>query len=138
MASAPALAVFMHGYRSPSGNNMGGRKRTGTFAVITASKGVTNLRPLLTLAATALLGLGLAFAQDAHEPASPAVLVDVPAGHWAAEAVDLMVKQGLVLGFPDGTYRGDEALNRYQIAVLLQRLQEFTALHHEATEARLA
>lgn len=48
-------------------------------------------------------------------------VVDVPADHWAREAVALIVSQGLITGFPDGTFRGDLPLTRYQAALILAR-----------------
>ncbi|ETN88853.1 S-layer homology domain-containing protein [Thermus sp. NMX2.A1] len=47
---------------------------------------------------------------------------DVPAGHWAKEAVEALAAKGLVIGFPDGTFRGNESLTRYQAALIIYRL----------------
>ncbi|GLV48532.1 S-layer protein [Thermus sp. LT1-2-5] len=47
---------------------------------------------------------------------------DVPAGHWAKEAVESLAAKGIITGFPDGTYRGNETLTRYQAALLIYRL----------------
>ena len=47
---------------------------------------------------------------------------DVPAGHWAKEAVEALAAKGLILGFPDGTFRGNEGLTRYQAALIIYRL----------------
>jgi hypothetical protein len=47
---------------------------------------------------------------------------DVPAGHWAKEAVEVLAAKGIVVGFPDGTYRGNETLTRYQAALIIYRL----------------
>jgi len=49
---------------------------------------------------------------------------DVPPGHWAEEAVYQLADEGIILGFPDGTYRGNEFLTRYQAALLIYRLLE--------------
>ncbi len=49
---------------------------------------------------------------------------DVPPGHWAEEAVYKLADQGIILGFPDGTFRGNEYLTRYQAALLIYRLLE--------------
>jgi len=49
---------------------------------------------------------------------------DVPPGHWAEEAVYKLADEGIILGFPDGTYRGNEFLTRYQAALLIYRLLE--------------
>lgn len=46
---------------------------------------------------------------------------DIPKGHWAEEYVKRLAEIGIVTGFPDGTYRGDESVTRYQIALLIVR-----------------
>ena len=91
---------------------------------------------LLTLASTLALAVGSASAQTAT-PATPAntaatgqvrTFSDVPAGHWAKDAVDLIVQKGLIQGFPDGTFRGNENLTRYQAALIFYRLLQSGAL----------
>ncbi|GAA4013743.1 S-layer homology domain-containing protein [Deinococcus rubellus] len=77
------------------------------------------------LALTAALSFGFAAAQDTA-PAAPAAqvpaLTDVPAGHWAKDAIDKLVSQGIILGYPDGTFRGTQNLTRYEAAVIIARL----------------
>ena len=68
---------------------------------------VTLLAGLLTV-----LSMGFGLAQFS----------DVPAGHWAKEAVEALAAKGIILGFPDGTFRGNENLTRYQAALLIYRL----------------
>ncbi|MER3479133.1 MAG: S-layer protein [Meiothermus sp.] len=58
----------------------------------------------------------------------PANFRDVPAGHWAREAVEYIVQRGLIQGFPDGTFRGNENLTRYQAALIFFRLLQSGAL----------
>ena len=88
------------------------------------------MRKSLILMSTLALSLGAASAQDTTTPAAPATtaapapvtLSDVPAGHWAKDAVDKIVSCGLIQGFPDGTFRGNENLTRYQAALIFYRL----------------
>jgi len=47
---------------------------------------------------------------------------DIPAGHWAGDAVVEIADLGIVIGFPDGTFRGNEAFTRYQMALVISRL----------------
>jgi len=56
--------------------------------------------------------------------ASAVKFKDVPPGHWAEEAVYKLAEEGIILGFPDGTFRGNEYLTRYQAALLIYRLLE--------------
>lgn len=41
---------------------------------------------------------------------------DMPEDHWAYSAVDKMVKDGRVNGFPDGEFKPDEMVTRWQFA----------------------
>jgi hypothetical protein len=47
---------------------------------------------------------------------------DIPGGHWAEESVEQLAELGIILGYPEGTFRGDETLTRYQIALIVSRL----------------
>jgi S-layer homology domain len=78
------------------------------------------------LALTAALSFGVsAYAQSNQtQPVKPAELKDVPAGHWAQEAIKIAADCGLLRGFPDGTYRGQQPFTRYQAAVVIARLLE--------------
>ncbi len=53
---------------------------------------------------------------------------DVPAGHWAQEAVDYVTAKGLITGFPDGTFKGQQTLSRYQAALIFYRLLQSGAM----------
>lgn len=50
-----------------------------------------------------------------------AVFRDVPAGYWAAGAIDDLVGAGVIKGFPDGTFRPEEPVTRAQFVSLLVR-----------------
>jgi len=56
-------------------------------------------------------------------PALAAPLMpDVPDGHWGRDAVATLVARGLVEGYPDGTWKGDRATSRWEVALLVARL----------------
>lgn len=57
---------------------------------------------------------------------------DIPAGHWAGEAVEEIAGLGIVIGFPDGTFRGNEAFTRYQAALVVSRLLAVVEANVEA------
>ncbi|BBB91587.1 MAG TPA: S-layer homology domain-containing protein [Methylomusa anaerophila] len=52
-------------------------------------------------------------------PANP--FVDVPANHWSYDAVNKLVKAGVVSGYGDGTYKGDRTLTRYEMATVVAK-----------------
>jgi len=49
-------------------------------------------------------------------------LKDVPDDHWAAPSVYDLVKMGVTKGYPDGTFRGNKMITRYETAVFLDKL----------------
>ena len=46
---------------------------------------------------------------------------DVPADHWAYDAVAQLAADGVVEGYGDGTYRGDQEITRYEMAQMVAR-----------------
>lgn len=67
----------------------------------------------LTAMVNALVGA------QAVEPDATTMFPDVPENHWAYEAVKTMVKSGLVKGYPDGEFKGDHAMTRYEFAQIV-------------------
>lgn len=55
-------------------------------------------------------------------PAMASPFADVPAYHWAYDAVTQLAAYGLIQGFPDGTFKGDQPMTRYQMAMVVARL----------------
>ena len=46
---------------------------------------------------------------------------DTPENHWAYDYVATLAGNGLLEGYPDGNFRGDRALTRYEVAAILYR-----------------
>ena len=44
---------------------------------------------------------------------------DVPKDHWANTAVETLKGNGYVQGYPDGTFKGDKQMTRYEYAEML-------------------
>ena len=44
---------------------------------------------------------------------------DIPANHWAYDAVNSMVEKGIIQGFPDNTFKGNASVTRYQMAMMV-------------------
>ncbi|MFA6549037.1 MAG: S-layer homology domain-containing protein, partial [Candidatus Margulisiibacteriota bacterium] len=51
-------------------------------------------------------------------------LKDVPKGHWANEAVYTLIRLGVTSGYPDGTYRGEKNLSRFEAASFISRFAQ--------------
>lgn len=64
-----------------------------------------------TLLLAAVMALGVNAGVYAANPFS-----DVPAGHWAYDAVNKLAAEGVVEGYPGGTYGGDRLMTRYEMA----------------------
>jgi len=47
---------------------------------------------------------------------------DVPTDHWAYDAVNKLQKDGIVIGYPDGTFGGKRAMSRYEFATAVARM----------------
>ncbi|MBD3330338.1 hypothetical protein GF354_02285 [Candidatus Peregrinibacteria bacterium] len=50
---------------------------------------------------------------------------DVPENEWYAESVMNLTDMGIIEGSPDGTYRPDNYVNRAELAVILNRFDEY-------------
>lgn len=44
---------------------------------------------------------------------------DIPTDHWAKDAVEGIVENGVTKGYPDGTFRGTRTINRYELSIFL-------------------
>ena len=62
------------------------------------------------------MALGVTASAYAANPFS-----DVPAGHWAYDAVNKLTAEGVVDGYPDGTYGGDKLMTRYEMAQIVAK-----------------
>ncbi len=77
------------------------------------------MKPLAaTVVALALLALVLA-------PAMAKDMPDVPFTHWAYDAVDELTDIGILQGYPDGTYKGQRTLTRYEFAEATVKLVHY-------------
>ena len=63
-------------------------------------------------------------------------LRDVPEDHWAASSVYDLVSMGVTQGYPDGTFRGNNNITRYETAMFLSKLA--TAVGKSGDEAEIS
>ena len=54
---------------------------------------------------------------------------DVPADHWAYDAVAQLAADGVIEGYGDGTYRGDQEITRYEMAQMVARAMAKTGVN---------
>ena len=62
------------------------------------------------------MALGVSATAFAANPFS-----DVPAGHWAYASVAKLAAAGIVDGYPDGTFKGDNLMTRYEMAQIVAK-----------------
>lgn len=55
---------------------------------------------------------------------------DVPVEHFASGSIAEAAKAGYILGFPDGTFRPDEPVNRGDLAVMIERFFGLNFIFH--------
>jgi hypothetical protein len=65
--------------------------------------------------------LCLAWVIPACAQNAPDKFPDTPENHWAYQAVDSLRAKNIVIGYPDGQFRGKRTLTRYEFAVALDR-----------------
>lgn len=80
------------------------------------------IRRTLLLLAMAVFGGG---ALNASFP-------DVPLDHWAYDAVEYLASKGYVQGYPDGEFKGDRELTRYEWALIVARLERDITMRYGA------
>ena len=59
---------------------------------------------------------------QAVKPDTTVMFPDVPKNHWAYETIKAMAAQGLIEGYPDGTFGGDRTMTRYEFAQIIYRV----------------
>ena len=79
------------------------------------------MRKVLTFLA-ASLSLTWVVAAMAQDPKAPDMFKDVDQNHWAYQAVESLRAKNIVVGYPDGYFRGKRTLTRYEFAVAIDRL----------------
>ena len=70
----------------------------------------------LTITTSALVLMSTGVAGAASNPFS-----DVPQDSWAYDAVATLAADGVIDGFPDGTYQGNKTMTRYEMAQIVAR-----------------
>ncbi len=72
-----------------------------------------NIKSIIASSAMIIAGAAIASAD---------MFTDVPASHWAYQAVNSLSSQGIIEGFPDNTFKGNQNVTRYQLALMTAKL----------------
>ena len=75
------------------------------------------MKSLITSALILIAALFLIIKPAIADPFS-----DVPQGHWSYDAVQMLEEKGLVEGYPDGFFKGDRPMTRYEMALVVARV----------------
>ena len=75
------------------------------------------MKKTLVSALTAALVVGAA--STTFAAANP--FSDVPAGHWAYDAVAQLAQDGVIEGYGDNTFQGDKNITRYEMAQMVAK-----------------
>jgi len=59
--------------------------------------------------------------QMAGQPVRSVEFPDVPKDHWAYSYVKSLADRGLLEGYPDGEFKGDRSMTRYEFAAIIYR-----------------
>jgi len=61
----------------------------------------------------------VAFATPVFAAANP--FMDVPMNHWAYDAIGQLAARGVLSGYPNGAYKGNQPMTRYEVASAVAR-----------------
>lgn len=81
------------------------------------NKGIYSMRHTILRAAVCAFFAGAAMTASAANPFS-----DVESNSWAYEAVASLSDRNIIEGYPDGTFRGNKHITRYELAQITARL----------------
>lgn len=79
---------------------------------------------VLKLSLSIVLVFGLAFTvffTTGYAQEDDKMFSDVPSDHWAYQDIQYLAERGIITGMPGGTFKGDQALTRYDAATLVAR-----------------
>lgn len=79
--------------------------------------------------AEAVTMIGRAFEFSSEQ--SSTIFTDVPLAHYASGYINRAVSEGVVAGFPDQSFQPNTAINRGDVAVMLQRAFKYPYVHEK-------
>ena len=88
---------------------------------IAMAKEIKDMRTELETLRKAVAGISQG---EKVDPVKMKLFPDVAENHWAYEYVKELVKQGVIEGYPDGTFKGDRMMTRYEFAAMLYKVMQ--------------
>ena len=88
---------------------------------IAMAKEIKDMRTELETLRKAVAGISQG---EKVDPIKMKLFPDVPENHWVYEYVKELVKQGAIDGYPDGTFKGDRMMTRYEFAAMLYKAMQ--------------
>ena len=88
---------------------------------VAMAKEIKDLREQLEILRQALIRVSEGQKPD---PVKTKLFPDVPENHWAYEYIRELVDKGIIEGYPDGTWKGDRMMTRYEFAALIYRAMQ--------------
>ena len=92
-----------------------------TTSRVAMAKEIKDLRAEVEVLRQAVTGIGQGQTPDLVKMK---LFPDIAKNHWAYEAVEELTKQGLLEGYPDGTFGGDRMMTRYEFAEIVYRAMQ--------------
>lgn len=115
---------------------IGGGSHVSTSRVAMA-KEIRDLRQALEDQAAEMAQLK-AMHHLAIDPNKSMLFPDVADNHWAYEYVTKLAGNGIIEGYPDGLFKGNQMMTRYEFAAIVYRLMEKGLGHTDPEMNRLA
>ncbi len=75
----------------------------------------------LSALSASLLTLGLAVSTTAQTPPRQTTFPDVPPNYWAEPFIQRLAERNMVVGYPDGTFRPEQAVQRDEFAAMIRQ-----------------
>jgi hypothetical protein len=89
------------------------------------TKSLKKWMAIVPLALMSVTMSGIPFSTPVHAASAAAqAFSDVPAKHWAYDAVNKLSQAGIVDGYADKTFKGDKTLTRYEFAFIVSKAMD--------------
>ena len=124
--------MFSVGGSFGGGNNMVnagvtlklGRGNHVSTSRVAMAKEIKDLRAELEHMKNAMVKVSEGKKLDNLDLAQMQLFPDIPENHWAYDYVATLAGNGVIVGYPDGQFKGDRMMTRYEMAALIYRAMQ--------------